>query len=170
MGLLRDTYCMLLLEWNTNLVYFILIILMLVYFFFSSPGHRPCELLSWVSARRPFVSFSHLTLLLWNRWIDFNQTCHKCSLDGPLPITCSDWLKPWKSSCQKPPNQLNCDFAGMIIGWSCTKLVNRLLIGNSSIQYVSLSRPITCISNDISRDRDLLRTWKLLNQWLLMVQ
>jgi hypothetical protein len=26
---------------------------------------------------------------------------------------------------------LNCDFAGMIIGWSCTKIVNRLPIGNS---------------------------------------
>jgi hypothetical protein len=36
-----------------------------------------------------------------------------------------------KSSCQKLPSQLNCDFAGMIIGWSCTKLVNRLPIGNS---------------------------------------
>jgi hypothetical protein len=36
-----------------------------------------------------------------------------------------------KSSCQKPPSQLNCDFAGMIIGWSCTKLVKRLPIGNS---------------------------------------
>ena len=30
---------------------------------FSSPGHRPCELLSWVSVR-PSVSFSHLNLLL----------------------------------------------------------------------------------------------------------
>ena len=30
----------------------------------SSPGHRPCELLSWVSVRRPSVSFSHLNLLL----------------------------------------------------------------------------------------------------------
>jgi hypothetical protein len=28
-------------------------------------------------------------------------------------------------------SQLNCDFAGMIIGWSCTKIVNRLPIGNS---------------------------------------
>jgi hypothetical protein len=28
-------------------------------------------------------------------------------------------------------DQLNCDFAGMIIGWSCTKNVNRLPIGNS---------------------------------------
>ena len=31
---------------------------------FSSPGHTPCELLSWVSVHRPSVSFSHLTLLL----------------------------------------------------------------------------------------------------------
>ena len=29
---------------------------------FSSPGHRPRELLSWVSVR-PSVSFSHLNLL-----------------------------------------------------------------------------------------------------------
>jgi hypothetical protein len=28
-------------------------------------------------------------------------------------------------------DQLNCGFAGMIIGWSCTKFVNRLLIRNS---------------------------------------
>jgi hypothetical protein len=29
-------------------------------FFFSSPGHRPCELLSWVSVRCPSVSWSFL--------------------------------------------------------------------------------------------------------------
>ena len=38
------------------------------YSIFSSPGHRPCELLSWVSvcrpSVRPSVSFSHLNLLL----------------------------------------------------------------------------------------------------------
>ena len=38
---------------------------------------------------------------------------------------CSHWLKFKKSCCQKPPSQLNCDIAEMIIGWSCTKLVNR---------------------------------------------
>jgi hypothetical protein len=59
-----------------------------IFFVFSSPGHRPCELLSWVSVRRPSVSFSHLNLPLWNRWTDFNQTCHRCSLDGPLPDLC----------------------------------------------------------------------------------
>ena len=113
---------------------------------FSLPGHRPGELLSWLSVRRPFVSFSHLNLL-WNHWTELNQTCQKCSLDGPLPdfffgadlksnmaarvhnvFSLAEILK---SSCQKPPSQLNCDFAGMIIGWSCTKLVNRLPIGNS---------------------------------------
>jgi hypothetical protein len=36
-----------------------------------------------------------------------------------------------KIFCQKPPSQLNCDFGGMIIGWSCTKIVNYLSIGNS---------------------------------------
>jgi hypothetical protein len=58
------------------------------HFIFSSPGHRPCELLSWVSICRPSVSFSHLNLLLWNRWTDFNQTCQKCLLVGPLLDLC----------------------------------------------------------------------------------
>ena len=69
---------------------------------FCSPGHRPCELLSWLSVCRPSISFSHLNLL-WNHWTELNQSCHKCSLDG-LPDLCL---------------------------WSCTKLVNRLPIGNS---------------------------------------
>jgi hypothetical protein len=41
------------------------------YTIFSSPGHRPCQLLSWVSVRHLFISFSHLNLLLWfqkKRW------------------------------------------------------------------------------------------------------
>jgi hypothetical protein len=36
-----------------------------------------------------------------------------------------------KDENEKPLSQLNCDFAGMIIGWSCAKFVNRLPIGNS---------------------------------------
>jgi hypothetical protein len=31
----------------------------------------------------------------------------------------------------------NCDFAGMIIGWSCTKFVNRLPIGNQDGRHDS---------------------------------
>jgi hypothetical protein len=37
-------------------------------------------------------------------------------------------LKIFLSETTKP---IECDFAGMIIGWSCTKFVNRLPIGNS---------------------------------------
>jgi hypothetical protein len=69
---------------------------------FSSPGHRPCELLSWVSVRRPSVSFSHLNLLLWHRWTDFNQTCQKCSLDGPLPDLCFWCWFEIQHGCQGP--------------------------------------------------------------------
>jgi hypothetical protein len=53
----------------------------------------------------------------------------------PGPMMCSDWLTLWKSSCQKPPSQLNCDFAGMIIGWSCTKPVNRKLTDGRTDAY-----------------------------------
>ena len=70
--------------------------------FFSSPGHRPCELLSWVSIRPPSVSFSHLNLLLWYRWTELSQTCQKCSLDGPLPDL---WFWCWfeiQHGCQGP--------------------------------------------------------------------
>jgi hypothetical protein len=69
--------------------------------FFSSPGHRPCELLSWVSVR-PSVSFSHLNLLLWNRWTEISQTCQKCSLDGPLPDLCFWCWFEIQHGCQGP--------------------------------------------------------------------
>ena len=113
----------------------------LVTHFFCSPDHRPSELLSWLSIRHPSVSFSHLNLLLWNHWTELNQTCQKClwmvlyqicvfgaDLKSNMVARVHNWLTFKKSSCQKPPSQLNCDLAGMIIGWSCTKLVNRLPI------------------------------------------
>jgi hypothetical protein len=47
------------------------------------------DVLSVYSFRQgPSVSFSHLNLLLWNHWTELNQTCQKCSLDGPLPDLC----------------------------------------------------------------------------------
>jgi hypothetical protein len=61
------------------------------------------------------------------RWAKNQPIRNKSRLWRPCLL--ADWDE--KSSCQKPPSQLNCDFAGMIIGWSCTKLVNRLPIGNS---------------------------------------
>jgi hypothetical protein len=75
-------------------------------FIFSSPGHRPCELLSWVSVLRPSVrpsvSFSHLNLLLWNRWTEITQTCQKRSLDGPLPDLCFWCWFEIQHGCQGP--------------------------------------------------------------------
>ena len=55
---------------------------------FSSPGFRPCELLSSLFVRRPSVNISHFNLLLGNHWANCNQTLVEWSLDGPLPKLC----------------------------------------------------------------------------------
>ena len=81
-----------------------------IIFIISSPGHRPYELLSWVSVRRPSVNFSHLNLLLWNHWTELNQTCQKCSLDGPLPDLCFWYWFEIQHGCQGP----YC----VLIGWN----------------------------------------------------
>jgi hypothetical protein len=58
------------------------------------------NIVGMVTRVRLFISFSHLTLLLWNRWTDFNQTCQTCSLGGPLPDLCfwcrSEIQHPWQ--------------------------------------------------------------------------
>jgi len=36
----------------------------------------------------------------------------------PGPIMCSDWLKLWKSSCQKQLSRWNCSIIEMMTGWS----------------------------------------------------
>ena len=41
----------------------------------------------------------------------------------PGPIMCSDWLKLWKSSCQKLLSRWNCNIIEMMSGWSSTKCV-----------------------------------------------
>jgi hypothetical protein len=41
----------------------------------------------------------------------------------PGPIMCSDWLKLWKSSCQKLLNRWNCNIVEMMTGWSSTKFI-----------------------------------------------
>ena len=41
----------------------------------------------------------------------------------PGPIMCSDWLKLWKSSCQKLLSRWNCNIIEMMTGWSSTKFV-----------------------------------------------
>ena len=85
-----------------DFVFFVFLIYKL-YVFISSPGHRPCELLSWLSVRRrhPSVSFSHL-ILLWNHWTELKQTCQKCSLDDPLPDLCFWCWFEIQHGCQGP--------------------------------------------------------------------
>jgi hypothetical protein len=58
-------------------------------------------------------------------WISDQRQKHKSCIWPSNEHFCQIWFK------SVPLSQLNCDFAGMIIGWSCTKLVNRLPIGNS---------------------------------------
>jgi hypothetical protein len=41
----------------------------------------------------------------------------------PRPIMCSDWLKLWKSSCQKLLSRWNCNIIAMMTGWSSTNFV-----------------------------------------------
>jgi hypothetical protein len=41
----------------------------------------------------------------------------------PGPIMYSDWLKFWKSSCQKLLSQWNCNIIEIMTGWSSTKLI-----------------------------------------------
>jgi hypothetical protein len=41
----------------------------------------------------------------------------------PGPIMCSDWLKLWKSSCQKLLSRWNCNIIEIMTWWSSTKLV-----------------------------------------------
>jgi hypothetical protein len=64
-----------------GIIYILFVYLLIMFIWAFVMGKRP-------SSVRPSVSFSHLNLLLWNRWTDFNQICQKCSLDGPLPDLC----------------------------------------------------------------------------------
>jgi hypothetical protein len=91
----------------------------------GSPNDHSCkvtiQLAWWFLTRRffkfqlvhPSVSFSHLTLLLWNRWTDFNQTCHKCSLDGPLPDLCLwCWFEIQHGVCWRRPSLMEVGVTG----------------------------------------------------------
>jgi hypothetical protein len=41
----------------------------------------------------------------------------------PGPMMCSDWLKLWKSSCQKLLSRWNCNIIEMMTGWSSAKFI-----------------------------------------------
>ena len=53
--------------------------------FIAHLAFRPCDLLSSLFVRRPFVNISRFNLLLRNHWANCNQTLVEWFLDGPLP-------------------------------------------------------------------------------------
>ena len=85
------------------------------YVVFSSPGHRPCELLSWVSIRRPSIVVRRLSSVVRQ-------------------------LFTFKSSSLKPLNRFEPNLAEMFIGWSYTRNLFLALIGNPTW----LPGPIMC--------------------------
>ena len=71
----------------------------------------------------------------------------------PRPIMCSDWLKLWRSSCQKLLSRWNCNIIEMMTGWSSTKFLFFVADGKSkmaSIFQVSLpSDPMGIVLKDL---------------------
>jgi hypothetical protein len=78
------------------------------------------------------------TIRRWPSWMEVGVTGHNFESWPPKDHSChvcfklTNWFQRRRQIfLSETTKQLNCDFAGMIIGWSCTKLVNRLPIGNS---------------------------------------
>ena len=95
-----------------------------------------------------FLSKNSKNLLLRNHWTDFNKILQKCSFGDPLPRLFKPfgfikkhgrqgaglifpiylYRKLWKSSCQKPLDQFQYNFAEMFLWWSSTKIVQAFWI------------------------------------------
>ena len=87
--------------------------------------------------RRPsVVNFSHLRLLLLNRWTEFNETWQEARSQRPLPSLCFSgrskkqdgrpglWLvETFSTSPLKPPNGIQRNLTGSNISTSSTKFV-----------------------------------------------
>ena len=106
--------------------------------------HRPS---SSSSSVRPFTIFKQHLLL--NHWLDFDQTSQECSLFGPLSKLFK-WFRSIaylvtgaknrffnlilkKSSCQKPLDRFQYNFAEMILWWSSTKIVQAIWIREKNL-------------------------------------
>ena len=108
--------------------------------FFSAPepkaqGHYCDHALSVV--RRPsVVNFPHFRLLLWNHWMEFNETWQEARSQRPLPSFCSSgrsekqdgrpglWLaETFSTSPLKPLNGIQRNLTGSKISMSSTKCV-----------------------------------------------
>ena len=100
-----------------------------------------------------FLTKNLKNLLVRNNWTDFNIILQKCSFGDPLPRL----FKPFgfvkrhgrqgaglifpmylyrklykKSSCQKPLDRFQCNFAEMFLWWSSTQIVQAIPICQSS--------------------------------------
>ena len=82
------------------------------------------------------VNFSHLWLLLWNRWTEFNETWQEARSQRPLPSLCFSgrsekqdgrpglWLaETFSTSSLKPLNGIQWILTGSKISTSSTKFV-----------------------------------------------
>ena len=90
------------------------------------------------SVRRPsvVVNFSHFRLLLWNHWMDFDETLQKGRSQRPLPSLCFSgrsekqdgrpglWLaETFSTSPLKPLNRIQRNLTGRKISTPSTKFV-----------------------------------------------
>ena len=87
--------------------------------------------------RRPsVVNFSHFRLLLWNGWMEFNETWQEARFQRPLPSLCFSgrseiqdgrpglWLaETFSTSPLKPLNGIQRNLTGSKISTSSTKFV-----------------------------------------------
>ena len=113
-----------------------------------------------------FLTKNLKNLLVRNHWTDFNIILQKCSFGDPLPRLFKPfgfvkkhgrqgaglifpmylYRKLQKSSCQKPLDRFQCDFAEMFLWWSSTKIVQAIWIcqktwprgGGAYFPYVSI--------------------------------
>ena len=86
----------------------------------------------------------HFWLLLWNRWLEFNETCQEARFQRPLPSLCFSgrsekldgrpglWLaETFSTSPLKPLNGIQRNLSGSKISTSSTKFVFFELIGKT---------------------------------------
>ena len=94
--------------------------------------------------RPPVVNFSHFRLLLWNHWMEFNETSQVARSQRPLPSLCflgqsekqdgrpGLWLaETFLTSPLKPLNGIQQNLTGSKISMSSTKFVFFVPIGKT---------------------------------------
>ena len=99
-----------------------------------------------------FLTENLKNLLVRNRWMDFNIILQKCSFGDPLPRLFKPfgfiknhghqgaglifpiylYRKLWKSSCQKPLDRFQYNFAEIFLWWSSTKIVQVIWISQKT--------------------------------------